>query len=68
MSPIPSSLPPVSQSNVSFVNAHLEHEGETFNSNKNKFSKESSEYYNNSIDGHDPNDLALKIHTIMTIT
>ena len=63
-----SSLPPISQSNVSFVNAQMENEGETFNSFKNKFSKESQDYYNNQIDGQDPADIAMKFHTIIQIT
>jgi hypothetical protein len=47
-----SSLPPISQSNVSFVNANMEADNDTaFNSFKNKFSKESQDYYNNQIDG-----------------
>jgi hypothetical protein len=64
-----SSLPPISQSNVSFVNAHIEGEGDqNFNSFKNKFSKESQDYYNNLIDGQDPQDLATQIHCLMKIT
>ena len=33
-----------------------------------KFSKESADFENNSIDGQDPQDLALKYHAIMRIT
>lgn len=48
-----SSLPPISQSNVSFVNAPIDVDGEIHSNSLNvsKFSKESKEFYNNTIDG-----------------
>lgn len=63
-----SSLPPISQSNVSFINNQIENDGDHPFSSKNKFSKESRDYYNNQFDGQDPQDLALKFLTIMNIT
>jgi hypothetical protein len=63
-----SSLPPISQSNVSFINAHIDNDGEHAFTSKNIFSKETGEYFNNQFDGQDPQDLALKFLTIMNIT
>lgn len=63
-----SSLPPISQSNVSFINAHIENDGDHAFSSRNRFSKETGEYFNTQFDGQDPQDLALKFLTIINIT
>jgi hypothetical protein len=51
---------------MSFINAPGTNE--KFDSFKNKFSKESIDYYNSQFDGQDPQDLALKFHGIIQIT
>lgn len=64
-----SSLPPISNSNVSFVNPLNEHDENHLNHNTNiKLSKESKDYINNYFDGQDPQDIVSKFHTIMKIT